>query len=351
MTGTSNTRQGNKEGRIRKTMRPYHRLNHSCCNATEDAEFLTVVSNPGLSTENINKHTVLGGSYKGKNTMQVLNEISQSPNFNGHLVFWFLDNDFDFMKYFHDYYESMTEAVEEYFKMLHILLEGLSLHYERIYLVTAPFRQSDFIETIINNKTYFPFAIRKAFNNELRSQFQKSKITIQNIPATLINLDEIWPEHTTCVPHYYCFREENGKKIHYNRFEYKKFLDLLHCTLKQYGGLQPRETNLPSPSKNFQVDSQSTDPNIPSDPIPPLPACRPKTSNFVDPIPMGNPSHYQTPAQQPRTILTSRNRLTRTQQPPPSTRLPQQHQNLTLNWLVHKQRKNVNGEKRTHSEF
>ena len=273
LTGTSNTRQADKEGRIRKTGRMYHRFNHTCCDATKEADYLTVASIPGLSTENINRHTVLGGSHKGQVIKQVLTKIPQNPNFNGHLTFWFLDNDFDFMMYF-KIYSNMFEAVQEYFKLLTILFEGLTLQYERIYLVTAPFRQSDFQEVTIDRKTYLPFDIRHEFNNELRFQFAKNEIKIQNIPATLINLDEIWPEHTTNSPHYYCFNETEGSKIHYNRFEYQRFLSLLYCTLDQYGGLRSEAANPCSlgPENSSPVTSQLTSPGVKNS-TQPLPVC------------------------------------------------------------------------------
>ena len=229
LVGTSNARQGDRFGWMRLTNTPYHRKSHECCNATTEADFLNIASIPGLSMKNINRHTVPHGTYGGKTIIKVLETVTTSPEFDGNLCFWFLDNDLEFIA---KYRNDAKSAVEKYYQFLNELFNDFN--FKMLYIITAPLRKSDF--QFDRKLKCFPHELKQQFNKTLCDEYKNKVNTLGNgIPFTLIDLNEIWPESEAYQQSYYCTKEKD--KVHYNKTMYVKFLSLLKDKLNENNGI------------------------------------------------------------------------------------------------------------------
>lgn len=252
LVGTSNTRQADPYGMVRYGNRQFHTPRHRCCNAVDQARFLSAVSIPGLSTKNMDTHTVptfphaCNQRYGGLTLRGVIRAVASDPSFNGHFCLWFMGNDADFiMKYEHRY--NVELAVQHYEGILAELFQGV--HLERIYLVTPPLRMRDFTDEHDFGCAIFPYKIE--FNSELRRVFKEGNKKINGCPVTLVDLNVCIPEKEMWKSDFYCDKEK--EKIHINKEYYLKFLDFLHNFLESHGGLSDQSTQLtattlPSPS-------------------------------------------------------------------------------------------------------
>ena len=219
---------------FRRGSQPYHSRSHQCCTAIDEAKFLSIASIPGLSTENVGRHTVpINPSsplqkHGGLTLKGLLRAVSSDPSFNGHFCFWFMDND---VKFIMDHRDSMKTAVTNYLAKLKTVFQGVTL--ERLYLTTVPFRVSDFHVDRVFQCCTKDFKMK--FNMQLRKVFSAGKVEINGIPVTLVDLNICFPEIYMYDKKFYCIKEAN--KVHFRAFHYKKFLELLYGILETHGGL------------------------------------------------------------------------------------------------------------------
>ena len=254
LMGTSNTRQGTREGKIRRSGRNYHGSGHWDCDASEHAKEFMVASSPGLSMDNWHSQTILGGDADGLSIQTFLQSLMNDPVFNGHLVFWMLDNDNKFVNSFG--YDKMNLAAKEYLNRMSKFIRGLK--FTRLYLITMPMRQSDFKA---NLPAMSDFLLKAKFNKEMRTIFANDNVIINGIPTSLIDLDIIWPEYTFQEDRHFCTKEISKKYlppthryydpfpgVHYNARCYKEILKYIWQLLKSHDGLSRKLTRGSNPT-------------------------------------------------------------------------------------------------------
>ena len=243
LSGTSNTRQGTREGKIRRSGRNYHENGHWDCDASDFAKEFIVASAPGLSMENWHYRTILGGGADGLSVQTFWQSLMNDPMFNGHMVLWMLDNDNDFLVGFR--YENMSLAVKEYLTRISHFTRGLK--FTRLYLITMPMRQNDF-KTNVHGMS--DFLLKAKFNHEMKKIFAKDNVRINGIPTSLIDLNSVWPEYTFQEDRHFCENEIRKKYlpldnkhydpfpgVHYNSKCYREFLRYMLQLLKFHNGL------------------------------------------------------------------------------------------------------------------
>ena len=259
-SGTSNTRQATKEGKIRGSDRKYHGKNHRDCDASSYALDFMVASAPGLSLRNWHNKTVLGGDGDGMTLKQYWASLMDDPIFNGFLVFWMLDNDNEFLGNFD--YDQIHRAVKEYLNRVSEFISGL--RFVRLYLTSMPIRQSDFIA---DKEGMSDFLYKVKFNNEMRKIFAQGEIKINGIPTSLIDLNEIHPEYTMQNDVHYCGDEISRKflsvkdprynpfpGVHYNAKFYKRVLEYIINILNSHKGLPRKLQRGSNPTMFNQIE-------------------------------------------------------------------------------------------------
>ena len=248
ITGSSNTRQTTREGKIRRSGKNYHENGHWDCDASDFAKGFLTASAPGLSMENWHYKTILGGDADGLSIPLFWQSLMNDPIFNGHMVLWLLDNDIDFLLGYR--YENMNLAAKEYLTRISQFIRGLK--FTRLYLITMPMRQHDFKA---NSHGMSNFLFKAKFNQELRKIFAEDNVLINGIPTSLIDLNSVWPEYTFQDDKHFCEKEIKRKYlptndqyydpfpgIHYNKECYKEFLKYIVHLLRLHDGLPKRLT-------------------------------------------------------------------------------------------------------------
>lgn len=255
LSGTSNTRQGDPFGLYRIGSKPFHDPSHQCCNAIDQALFLSIASIPGLSISKLDTHTVpifphtREQRYGGLTLRGVVQKAASDPLFNGHFCLWFMGNDAEFIMMHRHHVELAVERYEEILSTK--LFQGI--HLERLYLITAPLRKSDFTYDRVFRCKIYPYKMK--FNSQLRKVFGDGSRKINGFPVTLVDLNVCIPEMDMENPKFYCGKEK--LKVHINEKYYRKFLTLLHNILENHDGLLKHSDQLAAtPSISYPQHSE-----------------------------------------------------------------------------------------------
>jgi hypothetical protein len=239
-SGDSNNRPLDKSASIlrfgAKDAERFHTPAHPCCDLSSLGEDFLISSFPGLNRKNISRKKVQLGKFRQYSVRDFLLFLDSSEEFNGHFSWFFLCNELDSVRYC----SSPEEAVGNYLSFLNGLFRGLR-NFKRIYIITFPFRFSNFANPV-------EVRIIKDFNEVLRRFARTNCLQVAGIPVQLLDLSVIWEDSVYRDRRSYCSQEKN--KVHFCKEVYLKYVNFMKTEMARFGGymFSPSVISRPLPS-------------------------------------------------------------------------------------------------------